>query len=206
MEKHWEILKWVVEYIDANKSIWEENKLEKIKYLEDLEERERWERLGEMEKRRELERKIETEKTEKLTRSVKIELAKEKRKLWQDWRDPLDATRSTNNVTVPTTPLETKSDAKAATGSPENVMVPAENTTKSAEGQGGEGGEGDPKLGKDPPSNKKSTEVQDLACLPDSLRNYNLVRCTNEKKNYLFGKHGQDIFQDKETWRHLGRR
>ena len=148
MEKHWEMLRWVVEYIDANKSFWEENRLEKIKYLEDMEEKERWERLGEMEKRRELERKNETEKTEKLPRSAKIELAKEKRKLWQDWRDPLDATRSSNKVTVPITPPETNSDATAATRSPEKVMVPAEDNTGSAEGQGGGGR---PKIGQRPP-------------------------------------------------------
>ena len=39
--------------------------------------------------------------------------------------ETLDATRSPNKVTVPTTSPETNSDATAATRSPENVMVPA---------------------------------------------------------------------------------
>ena len=52
LEQHWEMLRWTIEYIENNKEVWEENKLEREKHQKEQEETERWSRLGDMEKRK----------------------------------------------------------------------------------------------------------------------------------------------------------
>ena len=85
LEKHWEILRWLIEFIDENKEQWEEN--DNVRELEN-EQRERekaWRALGDKEKESELKKE---EKEKEMSREEKIELAKKKRAGWREWRDP----------------------------------------------------------------------------------------------------------------------
>ena len=133
LEKHWEMMKWAVHFIEENKEEWEQLSQDRREQAEAIEENERWESLRMEEKARELEKLAEDSKNKHLTREDKIELAKEKRRMWTDWREPEPNLKR----------ISTK-------------KLPEDSVKDSLEVMGG--GEGDPEMGKDPPCPKKSPE------------------------------------------------
>ena len=88
LEKRWEMMRWVVSFIEEHREEWEMTTKMKEKHNQESEENERWRKLDDDEKKLELKEK---HKHDNLTRSEKIELAKEKRGYWVKWRGGEDA-------------------------------------------------------------------------------------------------------------------
>ena len=90
LEKHWEMLRWLNNFISENKEVWEE--LEIAKEMEKLEEEkeQKWKGLSEQEK-------IEDVKKEQ-SKELKIKLAKAKRASWREWREPEEQIPSPNKT------------------------------------------------------------------------------------------------------------
>ena len=82
LEKHWEMLRWLNNFMEENKETWEEldiaNKLE----MEVMEKGEEWKKPNEQEKRKEV--------CDVMTREEKLKLANQKRAGWREWREPKD--------------------------------------------------------------------------------------------------------------------
>ena len=84
LEKHWEMLRWLNNFMEENKETWEEldiaNKLE-MEVME-KEKGEEWKKPNEQEKRKEV--------CDVMTREEKLKLANQKRAGWREWREPKD--------------------------------------------------------------------------------------------------------------------
>ena len=90
-EKHWEMLRWVVNFIDENRNHWEGEKIRKRKDLEESEKREAWKHMTEEEKieeiRKEENQDTETPETKKQKRLEKAEMRKKSWKIWREDRE-----------------------------------------------------------------------------------------------------------------------
>ena len=102
LEKHWEMLKWITEYIDKSTPIWQEQDRRTEK-----EHPEDWSRISRQEK---IDIIIEKEKKE-LTREEKIIIAKEKKSYWTEWRGkgkehPVPSPKQRSDEVSPDTPTK----------------------------------------------------------------------------------------------------
>ena len=102
LEKHWEMLKWITEYIDNSTPIWQEQDRRTEK-----EQPEDWSRISRQEK---IDIIIEKEKKE-LTREEKIIIAKEKKSYWTEWRGkgkehPVPSPKQRSDEVSPDTPTK----------------------------------------------------------------------------------------------------
>ena len=80
-EKHWEMLRWVVGFIEKNQENWERRRKEQIRKMD-------WQSMSEDEKRNEFEREtVEIENKNPEERKLeRLELAKRLKENWKQWR------------------------------------------------------------------------------------------------------------------------
>ena len=93
-EKHWEMAKWLVEYIEENREIWRENEKEKeIKRREDEEDQELWDTLTRAEKIEELKKEEKSEKmrqnslTAEERKEERLQKVRKEKENWRKWRE-----------------------------------------------------------------------------------------------------------------------
>ena len=100
LEKHWEMLKWITEYIDKNTPNWQEQDRKREK-----EQPEDWSKKSRQEK---IDIIKEKEKKE-FTREEKISIAKEKKRYWTEWRGkehPVPSPKQRSDEVSPDTPTK----------------------------------------------------------------------------------------------------
>ena len=83
-EKHWEMLRWVVAYLDHNKGRWNELQRKRKDDEEKQKEFERWRELNQEGRKSLLEKKPGGVD---LTREERLQLAKRKKEDWKRWRE-----------------------------------------------------------------------------------------------------------------------
>ena len=91
LEKHWEMLRWLNNFILENKEVWDELDIAKKMEKGEIEKEQRWKNLSEQEKSKEIK--------DDLSREKKQKMAKIKRASWREWREPADQTLSPTKET-----------------------------------------------------------------------------------------------------------